>query len=134
MAPLGSRRWSGMPQWQWVVLWVVLCLFLLFAFMMHGAGRVTADPSDLAAVQISSAHSPSADHLDHPCNPGNRQGNDHIQCHCTFGPGCSSFAVIGEPAVGPADFRTSPFLAQVLPLVGSEAVSHFRPPRSLASV
>lgn len=129
MALLRSRYLSGSPQRQWIAL----CLFLLFAFMILGTGRAIDKSVDFASVQISSVQLQSADHSDHLCKPGNREGRGHIHCDCTFGPSCSSTAVIGETAAAPTGFKLALFKPRSLPLVSSEAVSHFRPPKFRAS-
>lgn len=129
MALLRPRYLSGTPQRQWIVL----CLFLLFALMVQGSSRSIQAPSDLVPVQVNNVHLLSEGLSSPSCNPGDREGKGHIQCNCTFGPGCSFVAVISETAAAVASFKLPPIQVRTLPLVSSEAVSHFRPPRSLAS-
>jgi hypothetical protein len=129
MALLSPRYLSGMPQGRWVVL----CLFLLFAILIQGAGRAIEVPAGFAPVQISGIHLPGEDHSDHPCTPGDREGKGHIHCDCTSGPGCSSIAIIGEMAAAPTGLKLALFQPRVQPLVSSKATSHFRPPRSSTS-
>ncbi len=129
MALLRPRYLSGLPQRRWIVL----CLFLLFAFMTYGTSRAIEAASDLGPVQTQtdSAHFLSEGHPGHPCNPGDRDGKDHAQCNCTFGPGCSFIAVVSETAVAAASFKLSLIQTPTLPPVNSQAVRHFRPPEIL---